>query len=254
MSSVLAALLCTLPPCHVSPRPFTTQSSSVTVPPSDVDMYPTVTPAISVYPHCSEAFKKLKDHWRSSKLSVPESWIVCKILVNIVMNLIIFQPFEQVIIQLPKREDESWPQTPDRHMPAILSQLVLHPLRHLLAPISNEKIWQNHISNDYQGPDFIHRLHIPRSHTIWKPATESNIGTEPYLNRCYDFITMAAQTWDEINMFIANTFSNFADYSVLWYVICYIAVVTMLILLQAPIRGVLRNKNREEGEHRRSEH
>lgn len=84
--------------------------------------------------------------------------------------------------------------------------------------MNDQEIWDNHLSHDYQGPDFVHWVHVPRSRAKWVPPTESNLTTEPHLNRCYDLMTMATRTWDEINIFIANVFANFADYSVLWYV------------------------------------
>lgn len=100
----------------------------------------------------------------------------------------------------------------------MLSSLVLHPLRKLLTPMDDREMWEHHISPDFRGPDFVHWLHIPRTRPEWgvKPPTENNLSTEPHLIRCYDFLMMATRSWDEINIFIANVFANFADYSVIW--------------------------------------
>lgn len=128
------------------------------------------------------------------------------------------QPSDQVIIRLPEYDADSWRKNADRHLPAILSQLVLHPVRHLLAPIEDKELWNNHVSFNHQGPDFGHSVHVPRFRGKREPLAEGKLDTEPHLVRCYDLMTMATRGWDEINVFIANAFANFGDYSVLWYV------------------------------------
>ena len=99
----------------------------------------------------------------------------------------------------------------------VLPRIVIHSIRSILRPIRNETVQKNHISSDYEGPDFAHPVHIPRSHHRDRP-TEDNFGIDASLLRCYDFLTMDTRFWEDINIFVASVFSNSAGYSVLWCV------------------------------------
>ena len=105
-------------------------------------------------------------------------------------------------------------------MLSVLPRIVLHSIRDILHPIDKGTIRKNLLSSDYEGPDFAHPVYTPRSHYRDQPSGEDNenSSTEASLLRCYDFLTMTTDSWEDINIFVAGVFSNFAGYSVLWCV------------------------------------
>ncbi|CAL1706406.1 unnamed protein product [Somion occarium] len=70
---------------------------------------------------------------------------------------------------------------------------------------------------DY-GPDFIHRPNVPRSAFEWAAMQIEYLGSDtgPYLHRTYDLLSMAALTWHDIQIFLANTLAGFSSYAVRW--------------------------------------
>lgn len=122
----------------------------------------------------------------------------------------------QVDIDLPRRESLLITKNIITPMLPLLSKFVLHPIRDLLIPMDNEAIWKNHLSPEYCGPDFAHGIHVPRWRGKSKLTSETRFGEGPHLLRCYDFLTMATRSWDDINIFVAGIFAGFADYLVLW--------------------------------------
>lgn len=115
-----------------------------------------------------------------------------------------------------------------RNEMSTLLSIHLHPIRHILRPLSDDEILQNHLSDTYVGPDFLHRPHVPRMNFNLNAADmderEQDVkdretakhDIRAYLYRICDILMMTTLTWGDINLFVASMFSSFSEYSLLW--------------------------------------
>lgn len=92
---------------------------------------------------------------------------------------------------------------------------------------------------DY-GPDFIHRPNVPRSAFEWAAMQIEYLGSDtgPYLHRTYDLLSMAALTWHDIQIFLANTLAGFSSYAVRWCV-AMLFIWTLGIYIDLLLKGNL---------------
>ncbi|CAL1711510.1 unnamed protein product [Somion occarium] len=145
----------------------------------------------------------MREFWRAPRLAVPEEWV----------------PIEDEIVAInPTRKKGSYVIV--NRAVLMLSKIVLHPLRHLLEPLSDEALSSRRADPTFLGPDFFHPTYVPRSFFTWDildlDRDTLDNDSRPHLNRLYDLLSMHATSWEEVNLFIANIFSSFSDYSIRW--------------------------------------
>ncbi|CAL1706412.1 unnamed protein product [Somion occarium] len=146
---------------------------------------------------------ELHGFWRGSRIYVPAEWIPAE--------------HEQLDLDIDDFEENVRP------LMVSLAKLALSPLRPLLAPMDKETVVQNDQRMDYKGPRYTHSLQVPRSMFFWRRLNlDLKANTQPHLVLLYDLLMMATTSWDDINIFFANTFANFSTYAVRWDpCICY---------------------------------
>ncbi|CAL1706355.1 unnamed protein product [Somion occarium] len=152
--------------------------------------------SISHYVHAMRRF------WRDRQIEVPEEWIPAEEEVVAVVPTV-RKPGNIVVVNT---------------LLFSLSEVMLHPLRHLLAPLSKETMSAHRFADNHVGPNFLHSLHVPRSHFDWK-VLKVDLGenTRPHLARLYDLLTMSATCWEDVSIFLANVFAGFSSYAVRWH-------------------------------------
>ncbi|THG92555.1 hypothetical protein EW026_g8382, partial [Hermanssonia centrifuga] len=140
---------------------------------------------------------RMKAHWRGRALYVPSEWVL---------------PAELTIVT----REATW----ERSSLYIrnLSKLYLHAIRDDLLPLSKTDLEDNHVSSTYVGPDYIHSIHQPRSQFNWwlLHIDDRKANTEPYRFKVYDFLSMDAASWDNVNSFVSHVFAGFSAYAVRW--------------------------------------
>ncbi|CAL1706353.1 unnamed protein product [Somion occarium] len=145
----------------------------------------------------------MRRFWRDHQIEVPQEWIPAE---------------EEVVTILPTVVEDSDELVIVNNLLFSLSKIMLHPLRHLLVPLSKETMSAYRFADSHIGPNFLHSLHVPRSHFDWK-VLEVDLGenTRPHLARLYDLLIMSATCWEDVSIFLANVFAGFSSYAVRWH-------------------------------------
>lgn len=108
-----------------------------------------------------------------------------------------------------------------RHLLLPLIKIALYPIRDRLVPLPLDS---NDPPTTSVGPDFAHPTHMPRSQFQAGEWDDVKGEATPYLAhiydsqvpRVYDVLTGAIATWDDLNIFLAYSFSGFYGLSVKW--------------------------------------
>ncbi|PSR72200.1 hypothetical protein PHLCEN_2v11907, partial [Hermanssonia centrifuga] len=137
---------------------------------------------------------RMKAHWRGRALYVPSEWVL---------------PAEFTIVTREAIRERSSLYIHN------LSKVYLHAIRDDLLPLSKTDLEDNHVSSTYVGPDYIHSIHQPRSHfRAVLHIDDRKANTEPYRFKVYDFLSMDAASWDNMNLFVSHVLAGFSAYAV----------------------------------------
>lgn len=107
-----------------------------------------------------------------------------------------------------------------------LGILVMHHIRGRLKPLPNSVLMENHVSEDYVGPDYLLSSQCPRAYYTpdSRETVDVELNTSAQFFRTRDFLTMAAPDWKDANIFVANVLAGFTMYRVQWCVLLYPSV------------------------------
>ncbi|CAL1706372.1 unnamed protein product [Somion occarium] len=144
----------------------------------------------------------MRQFWRDRQIEVPQEWI----------------PAGEEVVTVVPTVTRSGALVIVNTLLFSLSKVMLHPLRHLLLPLSKDTMSARRFADSHVGPDFLHSLHVPRSNFSWK-ILKVDLGenTEPHLARLYDLLTMSTACWVDVSIFLANVFTGFSLYAVRWH-------------------------------------
>ncbi|KAF7797232.1 hypothetical protein EIP86_008424 [Pleurotus ostreatoroseus] len=149
----------------------------------------------------SAEHQTLRAIWRRKKLELPSSWVTPQ------------------VISLDTRTISGFGRARCVHYTRQRADLVFHHLRSHIIPLSDAILDRIHTSSSSFDVDFLHSTHMPRSRAVRSRATGDSRGKLnifAYYIRAYDFLTMVADEWADVNLFVANVLTGFSTYSVQW--------------------------------------
>ena len=106
-----------------------------------------------------------------------------------------------------------------RDLVHLVAKSLLKHVQHVLRPLTRDQVQTNADNQDYLGPDFIHPINVPRSKFHWGfLGVTRKTTTEPHLTKLYDFLKLHTIYYRDVNIHIANLFSYFSGYDIIWWV------------------------------------
>lgn len=116
------------------------------------------------------------------------------------------------ISQLSYGDEITW------NITALLAAQCLNDIRPHFRSLSMDEVMRLHCDRASLAPDFIHPAHIPQSYEVRRERVSPQVkdNTAHHFLKLYDMMTMPAADLHGMNLYLASTLANFADYRVRW--------------------------------------